>query len=43
MDPEHGATTEPVTVAQITVPTGTTFQGKVSAQGRSFAGDDWEV
>ena len=50
MDPEHGATTEPVVVAQLTVPTGTSFRGTISAQGRSFgdglnggAAEDWDV
>jgi hypothetical protein len=48
MDPDHGAVTEPVVFAQLTVRTGTTITGQVSAQGRSSpsngqAVDDWEV
>lgn len=44
MDPAHGATTEPVVFAQLTVPAGTVFSGQVSAQGRSrTAGPDWDV
>lgn len=35
MDPDHGATTEPAVVMQLTVPTGTPFEGSFSAQGRS--------
>ena len=34
-DPEHGATTEPVVFAQLTVRSGTQFTGQISAQGRS--------
>jgi hypothetical protein len=42
MDPDHGATSEPVTIAQLTVRTGTTFTGTFSAQGRSVGGvEDW--
>ena len=44
MDPAHGATTEPVVFAQLTVRAGTTFSGQVSAQGRSTEGTpDWDV
>ena len=44
MDPEHGATTEPVVFLQLTVPTGTPFSGQLSAQGRGAVGtDDWEA
>ena len=44
MDPSHGATTEPVVFAQLTVPAGTSFSGQVSAQGRSSNGQpDWDV
>lgn len=43
MDPDHGADVEPVTFLQLTVATGTSFSGSLSAQGRSTAGaDDWE-
>ncbi len=42
MDPTHGATTEPVVFAQLTVPTGTSFSGAISAQGKSKGGrEDW--
>lgn len=42
MDPTHGATTEPVVFAQLTVPAGSTFTGVISAQGKSKAGrEDW--
>ena len=45
-DPEHGATTEPVVFAQLTVRSGTQFTGQISAQGRSVQHggprpDDW--
>ena len=44
MDPEHGATTEPVVFAQLTVPTGTSFYGQLSAQGKSTGGaKDWDT
>jgi hypothetical protein len=42
MDPDHGATSEPVTIMQLTVRTGSTFEGLFSAQGRSKIGEDWE-
>merc|ERR1711871_1025835 len=43
MDPDHGATVEPVVVMQLTVRTGTSFTGTFSAQGRSKgSADDWE-
>ena len=43
MDPDHGATMEPVVVLQVTVRTGTAFTGTLSAQGRSTGNaDDWE-
>ena len=42
MDPDHGATSEPVTILQLTVRTGSTFEGLFSAQGRSKRGEDWE-
>jgi hypothetical protein len=43
MDPDHGATTEPVTIAQLTVRTGSSFEGRFSAQGRSKGNsEDWE-
>ena len=35
MDPDHGATTEPVVFAQLTVRSGTQFTGQIAAQGRS--------
>ena len=42
MDPTHGATTEPVVFAQITVPSGSQFDGVISAQGKSTGGgSDW--
>ena len=42
MDPLHGATTEPVVFAQLTVATGTNFNGVISAQGKSQRGqEDW--
>jgi len=40
---DHGATTEPVVLAQLTMRTGTLFRGQVSCQGRSTVGDDWEA
>ena len=44
MDPEHGATTEPVVFAQLTVPSGTSFAGQLSAQGKSKGGaKDWDT
>ena len=44
MDPAHGATTEPVVFAQLTVRTGTHFTGQINAQGRSTNGaHDWDV
>jgi len=50
MDPDHGATAEPVIFAQLTVPVGTPVQGSLSAQGRSASAahdgqrvDDWVV
>lgn len=39
MDPDHGATTEPVVIAQLTVQTGHTFRGQFSAQGRTVSLD----
>jgi len=44
MDPEHGATGEPVVFAQLTVPSGTIFTGQLSAQGKG-KGDakDWDT
>ena len=43
MDPDHGATVEPVVVMQLTVRTGARFTGTFSAQGRSKTGTgDWE-
>ena len=43
MDPDHGATSEPVTIAQLTVRTGSSFEGRFSAQGRSKGNaEDWE-
>ena len=42
MAPEHGATTQPVVFAQLTVRAGTHFQGRISAQGKSVGGgEDW--
>ena len=42
MDPTHGATTEPVVFAQLTVATGSEFSGSISAQGKSSGGrEDW--
>ena len=35
MDPNHGATTQPVVFLQLTVAQGTRFSGQLSAQGRS--------
>jgi hypothetical protein len=44
MDPDHGATTEPVVFMQLTVRLGTRFSGAFSAQGRStHDAEDWEV
>ena len=43
MDPDHGATAEPVVFAQLTVPNGAPVSGQISAQGRSVSGDDWIV
>ena len=44
MDPDHGATTEPVVILQLTVRTGTDFTGMFSVQGRSKTHvTDWEV
>ena len=46
IDPEHGATTEPVVFLQLTVPTGSTFRGQLSAQGRTKDGQskqDWAL
>ena len=40
---DHGATEEPVVLAQLTVRTGTVVSGQVSAQGRSVRGDDWDA
>ena len=43
MDPALGpAGAAPVTVAQVTVPTGAVFTASVGAQGRSVAGPDWQ-
>ena len=46
MDPEHGAETDgtnTVVVLQLTVPTGTSFTGSISAQGRAQGEmPDWE-
>eukprot|EP01043_Picozoa_sp_COSAG02_P021179 COSAG02_NODE_1069_length_14810_cov_6.729998_7_plen_637_part_00 len=42
MDPDHGAEAEPVAFMQLTVRAGTQFSGQLSAQGRSFVGEDWE-
>ena len=43
MDPDHGATNEPVVIAQLTVRTGTQFTGTFSVQGRSKnSATDWE-
>ena len=44
MDPEHGATGEPVVFAQLTVPSGTIFTGQLSAQGKGKGGaKDWDT
>jgi hypothetical protein len=43
MDPENGATTEPVVFAQLTLASGQTFSGQLSAQGRSKVGKDWDA
>ena len=44
MDPEHGATTEPVVVAQLTVLGDASSVGGIfSAQGKSKRGADWEA
>ena len=44
MDPDHGATTMPCVFMQLTVPAGSSFQGVLSAQGRSVGdGEDWTV
>ena len=49
MDPEHGATAEPVVIAQLTVRSGTHFAGAANCQGRSQpdsigkAVTDWEA
>ena len=43
MDPDHGATSDRVVLAQVTVPTGTHFSGQLNVQGRSNVGDDWEA
>lgn len=40
---DHGATEEPVVLAQLTVRTGTMFSGQVSCQGRSVRGEDWDA
>ena len=40
---DHGATVEPVVLAQLTVRTGTIFSGQVSCQGRSVRGEDWDA
>ena len=43
-DPDHGATVEPVVFLQLTVLTGTRFQGQLSAQGRTVGGGtDWTL
>jgi hypothetical protein len=43
MDPALGpASAAPVTVAQVTVPTGAVFTASVGAQGRSATGPDWQ-
>ena len=43
MDPDHGATTQPVVLAQLTVRAGDAVSGNLNAQGRSRAVDavDW--
>jgi len=50
MDPDHGATIEPVIFMQLTVPAGSSFRGKLSAQGRMQlsaqvlgSGTDWTL
>jgi hypothetical protein len=53
MDPDHGARNEPVVFAQLTVRTGSSLRGRISAQGRSvgppgagpdsIGDEDWEV
>ena len=44
MDPDHGATVEPVVFMQLTVPAGSRFQGQLSAQGRTVGGGtDWTL
>ena len=42
MDPDHGATNEPVVFAQLTVRSGSQFNGIINAQGKAVNGqDDW--
>lgn len=42
MDPDHGATAEPVVFLQLTVRAGSVFSGQFSAQGRTtHGGPDW--
>lgn len=44
MDPDHGATAEPVVFMQLTVRAGSGFSGQLSAQGRSAnGGKDWQL
>ena len=47
MDPEHGCETNsatPVVFAQLTVQSGVTFSGSISAQGKgSGGGSDWTI
>lgn len=44
MDPSHGATVEPITVMQLTVPQGAGVRGQFSLQGRSLHGaEDFEA
>jgi hypothetical protein len=42
MNPDHGATVQPVTMAQLTLPNGVPCRGSFSAQGRGLLGmEDW--
>lgn len=46
IDPDHGATVEPVVFMQLTVRSGSTFRGQLSAQGRTVLGQaspDWSL